>query len=58
MVEKLTWAFLDECFDYQKDWYRARSQRPLSQRERGVDPGRGEQRRSVTAEVGVADVLV
>ncbi|MCY1354526.1 Terminase-like family protein [compost metagenome] len=27
MVEKLTEAFLDECFDYQKDWYRAGNQR-------------------------------
>ena len=27
MVEKLTEAFLDECFDYQKDWYRAGGQR-------------------------------
>lgn len=26
-VEKLREAFLDECFDYQKDWYRAGSQR-------------------------------
>lgn len=27
MVEKLTEAFLEECFDYQKDWYRAGNQR-------------------------------
>jgi uncharacterized protein YjcR len=26
-VEKLTEAFLDGCFDYQKDWYRAGNQR-------------------------------
>ncbi|MGE8327288.1 terminase ATPase subunit family protein [Pseudomonas urmiensis] len=26
-VEKLREAFLDECFDYQKDWYRAGTQR-------------------------------
>lgn len=27
MVEKLVEAFLDGCFDYQKDWYRAGNQR-------------------------------